>query len=386
MKRIFSIDVLRGIAMIIMALDHVRDMMHVTSITEQPTNLATTTPALFFTRWITYLCAPTFVFLAGTSAFISMNAKNDLAATRRFLLSRGLWLIVVEFTVVNFGLWFDWHFNVFLFNVIAAIGFGFIVLGLLIKVPAKIIGIIGLFIIFLHNLSPLVPGAETSLFKRIAMPFFSPTAYPFADGKMFVMGYPPIPWLGIMLVGFGFGKVFMLASQERRKICIKTGLAAITLFLLLRGINLYGDGVAWSAQKSSYYTLLSFLNLTKYPPSLDFTLLFLGIMLVLLYLMEGVQNRFTATAAVFGKVPLYYFIIHFYLIHLLVFLMLFLQGFGVSDMVFGFNFGRPMTGSGLPLWAVYVVWVGVVILMYPLCKWYGKYKEAHKDATWLRYL
>ncbi|NCT95045.1 MAG: DUF1624 domain-containing protein [Chitinophagaceae bacterium] len=386
MKRIYSIDVLRGIVMIIMALDHVRDLMHVTSITEQPTNLATTTPALFFTRWITYLCAPTFVFLAGTSAFLSLNARNDIAATRRFLFTRGLWLIVLEFTVVNFGLWFDIRFTVFLFNVIAAIGFGFIVLSLLLKLPVKAIGCIGLAIICLHNLAPLVPGAETTLLKKIGMPLLSPTAFPFGNGKMFVMGYPPIPWLGIMLVGFAFGKIWEAAGRERSKICLRTGLAAILLFLLIRGINGYGDGVAWSAQQDSTYTLLSFLNVTKYPPSLDFTLLFLGLMLVLLAYLEGMQNRFTAVAAVFGQVPLFYFIVHFYLIHVLVFLMLFLQGFGVSDMVFGFNFGRPMTGSGLSLWAVYLVWIGVVALMYPLCKWYGNYKAAHKSATWLRYL
>jgi uncharacterized membrane protein len=200
------------------------------------------------------------------------------------------------------------------------------------------------------------------------------------------MGYPPIPWLGIMLVGFAFGKIWVAAGRERSKICFRTGLAAILLFLLIRGINGYGDGVAWSAQQDSTYTLLSFLNVTKYPPSLDFTLLFLGLMLVLLAYLEGMQNRFTAVAAVFGKVPLFYFIVHFYLIHILVFLMLFLQGFGVSDMVFGFNFGRPMTGSGLSLWAVYLVWISVVALMYPLCKWYGNYKAAHKSATWLRYL
>jgi len=386
MKRIASIDIMRGIVMIIMALDHVRDMMHISSITQQPTDLATTTPVLFFTRWITHLCAPTFVFLSGTSAFISMINKDDIATSRKFLFTRGLWLVVLEFTVVNFGLWFDLHFNVFLFDVIATIGYGFIVLALLIKLPAKTLAAIGIVIIFLHNLAPLVPGAETSLFKKILMPFFAPTAYPFGDGKLFVMGYPPIPWLGIMLVGFACGKLFLMDKQKQKYFFLKTGLASIVLFIIIRSINIYGDNVAWSAKKNGLYTFLSFFNVTKYPPSLDFTLLFLGIMFIILSLLQNAENRFTKIAAVYGKVPLFYFIVHFYIIHLLVFAMIFLQGFKTSDMVFGFNFGRPKSGSGIPLGAIYLVWIGIVIIMYPLCKRYGEYKLKHKEKMWLRYL
>ena len=386
MKRIASIDIMRGIVMIIMALDHVRDMMHISSITQQPTDLLTTTPMLFFTRWITHLCAPTFVFLSGTSAFISMINKDDIATSRKFLFTRGLWLVVLEFTVVNFGLWFDLHFNIFLFDVIATIGCGFIVLALLIKLPAKTLAAIGIVIIFLHNLAPLVPGAETSLFKKILMPFFAPAAYPFGDGKLFVMGYPPIPWLGIMLVGFACGKLFLMDKQKQKYFFLKTGLASIVLFIIIRSINIYGDNVAWSAKKNGLYTFLSFFNVTKYPPSLDFTLLFLGIMFIILSLLQNAENRFTKIAAVYGKVPLFYFIVHFYIIHLLVFAMIFLQGFKTSDMVFGFNFGRPKSGSGIPLGAVYLVWIGIVIIMYPLCKRYGEYKLKHKEKMWLRYL
>lgn len=325
MKRIYSIDIMRGIVMIIMALDHVREMMHVTSITQQPTDLATTTRELFFTRWVTHLCAPTFVFLAGTSAFIYMKNKSHIEDTKRFLLTRGIWLVIAEFTLVNFGLWFDIHFNVFLFDVIAAIGCGFIALSFLLKLPAKTIAFIGLAIIFLHNLAPLAPGTETSLYKKIFMPFFAPTAYPFGNGKLFVMGYPPIPWLGIMLLGFAFGKVYTLDIQQRKNIFIKTGLTAIALFLIIREINIYGDSVIWSEQKNSFYTFLSFINVTKYPPSLDFTLLFLGFMFLILYCIEGVENRFTSIASTYGKTPFFYFIVHFYLIHILVFIMIFLQ-------------------------------------------------------------
>lgn len=193
MGRIRSIDIVRGIVMIIMALDHTRDLLHVDSIAQQPTNLATTTPLLFFTRWITHLCAPTFVFLSGTSAFISMRNRNSVGATRRFLLTRGLWLLIVEFTLVNFGVWWDIHFNVLLFDVIATIGIGFIVLSLLISLPARWIGLIALLIIFGHDLAPMIPFAEGSMAKTIVMPLFGPAAYPFGQGRLFIMGYPPIP-------------------------------------------------------------------------------------------------------------------------------------------------------------------------------------------------
>lgn len=166
MKRINSIDIARGLVMIIMALDHTRDLLHVDALTQSPTDLNTTTPILFFTRWITHLCAPTFVFLSGVSAFLSFNSKKNIAESRKFLITRGLWLIILEFTVVNFGLWFDIHFSFIVSNVIAAIGFGFIVLGLMLNLSASTLGIIGLLIISLHNLSPLVPLAETSIIKK----------------------------------------------------------------------------------------------------------------------------------------------------------------------------------------------------------------------------
>jgi uncharacterized membrane protein len=386
MKRIYSIDFMRGLVMIIMALDHIRDLMHTTSITQLPTDLNTTTPALFFTRWITYLCAPTFVFLSGSSAFLSMKSKNNLPATRKFLLTRGLWLIVLEFTLVNFGLWFDIHFGVLIFEVIATIGVAFIVLSFLLNATARTIGIIGIAIICLHNLAPLVPFAETSLLKKALMPLFAPGVYPLGAGRIFFMSYPPVPWLGIMLAGFAAGRWFQFDRQQQQSIFIKTGLSAIALFVLLRFINLYGDPVPWSHQKNSLFTFLSFINVTKYPPSLHFCLLFLGIMLLILAAVQGGKNRFIEYVSVYGKVPLFYFLVHWYIIHPLVFVMVFLQGFSSADMVFGFNFGRPRSGSGLPLWAIYILWILIVAAMYPLCKWYGRYKEKNKGNKWLRYI
>jgi uncharacterized membrane protein len=385
MKRIHSIDIVRGLVMVIMALDHTRDLIHTTAIAQQPTNLATTTPILFFTRWITHLCAPTFVFLSGASAFLSFYQKSNIKASRSFLLTRGLWLVVLDLTILNFAIFFDVHFSMTVFDVLSTIGIGFIVLSFMMKMSPKTIGIIGLAIIFLHNLAPLAPFAETSLIKRILMPLFSPEVFPLAGGRIFVVGYPPLPWLGIMLTGFATGRIFLQTVAERKKIFLKIGVAAIVLFLLLRIINVYGD-TAWAAQKNGVYSVLSFLNLTKYPPSLLFSLMFLGIMFLLLSEFDGRDNRFTRVLTVYGKVPLFYFIVHFYLIHLLLFVILFGQGYGPADFVFGSNFGRPKTGGGVSLPWVYLIWICVVIALHPLCKWYGQYRSTHPQKKWLRYL
>ena len=256
MKRQPSIDIVRGIVMIIMALDHVRDLMHVDSITQSPTDLSTTSPLLFFTRFITHLCAPTFVFLAGTSVYLSLQNKNNLAETRKFLFKRGLWLLILEFTIVNFGLFFDIGFHSVLFEVIAAIGFGFIVLSLLLKIRSQILGFIGLFILFFHNILPIIPFEENSVLKNILAPFFSPIVIPFS-GRAFIMGYPPIPWLGIMLVGFATGKFFALAEEKRKKLFTKIGLSALILFIIIRFVNIYGDPVLWTTQKDAVFTFLS---------------------------------------------------------------------------------------------------------------------------------
>ncbi len=386
MKRSNSIDFVRGVVMVIMALDHTRDMLHVSSLTQNPTDLATTTPLLFFTRWITHFCAPVFVFLAGTSAYLSAKKQDDVTATRRFLLQRGIWLVVLEFTLVNFALWFDIQFRTLLFQVIAAIGFSFIVLALLLKFSPKVIGIIGVIIILGHDLLPLIPLSDNSALKAILMPFFGPASFQLTPHLTFVIGYPLIPWLGILLAGFAAGKLFELSETERKSACLKIGLAALALFAVIRFSNFYGDPSKWSVQRNSLFTFLSFLNTSKYPPSLLFTLMTLGAMFLLLSFVENIKNTFSRVITVYGKVPLFYFLIHLYLIHLLMFVMVFLQGYQWSDLVFGFNFGRPETGSGVELWAIYLIWLSVVAFLYPLCRWYGNYKASHSENLWLRYL
>ena len=223
MKRINSIDFTRGIVMIIMALDHVRDLLHTDSLTQSPTDLATTTPAIFFTRWITHLCAPVFVFLAGTSVFISLQNKANPDEARNKLLKRGFWLLFLEFTIVNFGIYFDWRFNTILLGVVAAIGIGFIILSLLLKLRPLTIGIIGLSIILLHGLIPSIPFAEGSLGKTILSPFFQTIVIPLPAKKIFITAYPPVPWLGIMLFGYGSGKILQLNMADRKNNCFFMG-------------------------------------------------------------------------------------------------------------------------------------------------------------------
>jgi uncharacterized membrane protein len=386
MKRIASIDITRGIVMVIMALDHVRDLIHVDSITQSPTNLGTTTPILFFTRWITYLCAPTFVFLAGTSAYLSLQKSSDRSKSKRFLLKRGLYLILLEIIVVNFALFFDPGFHTILFEVIATIGFGFIILGLFLNVSTKTLGILGLIILFGHNLFNLIPLTGNSTLKTVLSLFFNQTAMPFLN-RVFVMAYPPVPWLGIMLVGFASGKFFEWPVEKRQKLFMQFGLIALGLFVALRFVNIYGDPVKWSSQNTSVFTFLSFMNVTKYPPSLQFCLVTLGIMFFILAISERSRNKLSQIVSVYGKVPLFYFLVHFFLIHLLLLAILYLQGFSWTQMNFASgNFGRPKDiPSGVPLWEVYLIWIGVVILLYKPCLWFGKYKSRHTQ-WWLKYI
>ncbi|HVT86443.1 MAG TPA: heparan-alpha-glucosaminide N-acetyltransferase domain-containing protein [Chitinophagaceae bacterium] len=386
-NRIQSIDIVRGIVMIIMALDHIRDLMHVSSLTQSPTDLKTTTPILFFTRWITYLCAPTFVFLSGTSAYLSMKRRGDINSTRKFLLKRGLWLILMEFTLVNFALWFDVQFRILMLQVIAAIGAGFIILSFLLKVNVKTIGIVSLLIIFTHNLLQFLPQVNNKLLSVLLNIFFIPGPQAVSKNFIFFTAYPVIPWVVLLLLGFSLGGIFEREITYKKKRLLNFGIMALLLFIILRFINVYGDPFTWSLQKNTAMTIVSFFNVTKYPPSLQFDLLFLSIMFLLLALTTNLSGSLQKVFSVYGKVPMFYYLLHLYFIRLAVFIMVFAQGFHWNDLLFGpFQFGRPATGSGISLTMVYIVWLLIVILLYPICKWYGKYKMQHKEKEWLRYL
>ncbi|MBN9385348.1 MAG: DUF1624 domain-containing protein [Chitinophagaceae bacterium] len=385
MKRIYSIDIARGLVMIIMALDHTRDLMHTDALIHSPTDLKTTTPILFFTRWITHLCAPSFVFLSGTSAWLSMQRRADAGDSRRFLFSRGVFLVVLDLTIVNFCVWYDIHFRTFLFQVIAAIGFGFIGLAFLYKLSPKTLGIIGLVIIFLHDLLLRLPMVSNPVLQFAGASLFGGGLIKLG-GTTLLFGYPILPWLGIMLAGFALGPQFTLPYEIRRRHLRHLGTIALGLFVLLRAVNIYGDPVRWSVQKNPMYTFMSFFDVSKYPPSLLYTLIMLGLLLLFLSFIEEKENALTRIASVYGKVPMFYYLIHWNLIHLLMLAMVFLQGFRADQLVFGtFQFGRP-PGSGISLPFVYLVWLCVVASLYPLCVWYGRYKALHPEKRWLRYL
>lgn len=387
MNRINSIDFVRGLVMVIMALDHVREIIHVSSTTQDPTDLTTTTPALFMTRWITHLCAPIFVFLSGTSAYLSLKTHGNLSESRRFLLKRGLWLVLLNFTVVNFGVLFDPYFGILFSQVIAAIGFGFIGLAALMSFPIRWVGSIGLVIIFGHNLLQAVSFPQGSVSSFVWSIFFQVGFFQITPKVAFLMTYPLVPWLGIMLAGFACGSLFHLADEKRRSLFLQIGCGALLLFALLRCFNFYGDPAHWSFQKDLVFSALSFINTTKYPPSLLYTLMILGLMFLLLLGFDQVKNRFTDIISIYGKVPLFYYLIHWYAIHLVATFIFLGQGFAWSDLQFGgFGFGRPQNGGGLGLAGTYAVWLVIVAAFYPLCKWYSRYKAEHPEKWYLRYV
>ncbi|GAB3965248.1 DUF1624 domain-containing protein [Spirosoma terrae] len=386
MNRITTIDVMRGLVMVIMALDHVRDLLHSTALTQSPTDLATTTTPLFLTRWITHLCAPTFVFLSGTSAYLVLSKKQHADSARRFLRKRGVVLILLELTVINFAFWFDIQFRSMLLQVIYAIGGGFIILSLLSKLSVKQVGIIGLIIIAGHNLLQLVPPIENPTGKFISSLFFQVNFFQLTPGFAVLVAYPLIPWLGIMLVGYAFGATMEQPMNVRKPLLLRYALVSLTLFVVIRFINLYGDPAPWAVQKSPLFTFLSFINVTKYPPSLQYDLLMLGIALLILWLADGADNVLTRALTVYGKVPMFYYILHWYAVHLLMIAMTLIQGYGFADIQAGtLNFGRP-AGAGVDLEVVCLVWLGLVVVLYPLCRWYGRYKPAHPEIGILRYI
>ncbi len=388
-NRIVAVDITRGLVMVIMALDHVRDLLHSTAMTQNPTDLTTTTAPLFLTRWITHLCAPTFVFLSGTSAYLSLKkqtpANQRTGPGRWFLLKRGVVLILLELTVVNFGLWFDIRFHSLMLQVIYAIGGGLIVVSVLARLPAKGLGLIGLVLVFGHNLlaglAPFTYPAVRFVWALLVKPDFFVVSPSFG---VFV-AYPLLPWLGILLLGYWAGQLVEQPKDKRPRNVLRVGLGALALFGLLRFMNGYGDPAPWAVQKDALFTVLSFINVTKYPPSLLYTLLFVGLALIVLFLTDGADKTLTRVLTVYGKVPMFYYIVHWYVVHLTMLGMIALQGYALTDLSPGIlDIGRPK-GAGISLGSVYLVWIGLVVALYPLCRWYGRYKAAHPTG-WLRYL
>src|ERR1700730_5997848 len=329
--RIDSIDLLRGLVMIIMALDHTRDFLHAKAWVDDPLNLATTTPILFFTRWITHFCAPIFVFLSGTSIYLQGFRKNKKELSS-FLIKRGLWLILIEITLVNFSFSFDLHFYTITLQVIWSIGISMVILGLMVRTSFTAILITGLVIVFGHNGLDFLekPDRHFGFLWDLA---HRQNFYPLWDGHYLGILYPFLPWTGLMFLGYCCGRFFSPEYDviKRRKILLRLGFAVIIFFILLRATNIYGDPDHWSVQRTTLYTILSFINTHKYPPSLLYMCMTIGPALIFLTLMEPVHSRITRVMTVYGRVPFFYYLIHFYLIHTISMILFFTRGHSFQE-------------------------------------------------------
>jgi uncharacterized membrane protein len=388
--RIEAIDLLRGIVMIIMALDHVRDYFNRSAYLFDPTDLQHTTVALFFTRWITHYCAPVFMLLSGISAWL-YGRKNGRAAASFFLLTRGLWLIIVELFIVTLGWTFNLHYGIFILQVIWAFGISMIVLSGLIYARRGALLAIALLLIGGHD---LLDGIHVGGHGFTAFLFsFLHAQGGFSAGPINVfIGYPILPWIGLITLGFWFGELYRpeYDPARRRRLLRRLGWGAIILFVVIRAIDGYGDPAPWSTQHNFVYTILSFINVSKYPPSLLYILLTIGPALLFLSAAERPLNAFTRPLAVIGRVPMFYYIVHIFFLHALAVAAAAVSGFPPAAMVNLNNWvtaNPQLKGYGFGLDMVYAVWIGTVILLYPLCRWFDRYKRTHAaEQKWLSYL
>ena len=389
-SRIQSIDLLRGIVIVIMALDHVRDYFHADNFLFEPNDLSQTTPAIFFTRWITHFCAPTFVFLAGTSAFLVSERKTKKQLSI-FLLTRGLWLMLLELTIVNFA----WSFNPALpftrLQVIWALGFCMVLLSIVVHLPKPVILILGLSILFGHNMLDHIHATQNTFRDFLWGELHERKRFVFG-GFTVSTGYPILPWFGIMALGYCFGQFYQKGfdALKRRKYLLLIGGSSLLLFIILRCFNIYGDKEIWTQQASFAMTVCSFMNVTKYPPSLLYTLMTLGVSISFLAISERKPGWLGSRLIHFGRVPMFFYILHLYLIHILATLAIVISGRPWTDTILTFAANAKdspwLKGYGYSLFGTYLVWLLIILILYPLCKRYDKYKQSHKDKWWLSYL
>ena len=383
-KRIESLDILKGMVIIFMALDHTRDYFHIESFLFDPADPEKSNLILFFTRWITHYCAPAFSFLAGISAFLVGRRKSKKELTS-FLLKRGIWLIFIELTIVIFGWSFNIHFSSLGLLVIWSLGISMIFLAAIIHLSMKNILILSVVIIFGHNLLDNIHFNQNMLWSIL----HERGSYTLFDSIKIRVVYPIIPWIGVMSLGYYFGKFYdrEVEPEYRQKLFTKIGLACIAGFLIIRGINLYGNSDPWIAFDTFSQTFISFMDPSKYPPSLSYLLMTLGPSLLFLGNSEKLKGRLVNFCATFGKVPFFFYIIHIYAIHLLAAILAELTGFGFESMVLnGFvSTNEQLIGFGVNLGWVYVVWLVILFMLYPICKRFSNYKLNHKEKWWLSY-
>ena len=365
--RIVSIDVLRGLVMAVMALDHTRDFFGTSGF--NPRDVME--PTLFLTRWVTHFCAPTFIFLAGLSAFLYGRGRSTEELSR-FLLIRGLWLILIDLTLIKFG----WRFEVDLYRlsagVIFVIGASMVALAALIWLPRWAIAGVSLIMIAGHNLFDGVRAEELGGASWAWHLLHEPGLVPLGHGVNLYVLYPLIPWIGVMAAGYLLGPVMQLEERTRQRVLFGLG-AAVTLgFIVLRATNLYGDPAPWTPQQTLLSTVLSFLNCEKYPPSLLYLMMTLGPALMLLACFEHARGAFARLLATFGQVPFFYYVVHLYLIHAL--------AVATTFAMTGVLTRTPTIGLGLP--GIYFVWLLVLVLLYPICRWFAELKERGSGWWW----
>jgi uncharacterized membrane protein len=395
--RVNAVDLLRGLVMVIMLLDHTREFFHRDVLNFDPSDLTKTNTMLFFTRWVTHFCAPIFVFLAGTSAYLQAMRGKTKSELSRFLITRGLWLIVLELTIIRVIVWFNADFRfAFMLQVIWVIGVGMILLAGLIYLPLRVVAIGSIAMITLHNLldgltvrafpapnQPLPGGWDTfwMLLHQQGLTYFTPNIYG-------LILYPLIPWVGVLAAGYCFGAFYQWEPQQRQHALRRLGAGLLLAFFIIRGINIYGDPSRWSGQKNVLFTVLSFLNVTKYPPSLLFLLLTLGAGILALPWFERMQQGFLSRAFItFGRVPLFFYIGQWITAHGLAVVVGYLAGQPVAWQFAGiFDRPSPNPGNlGFSLWVVYVFWFVGILLLYPFCRWFAEIKRRRRN-WWLSYL
>jgi uncharacterized membrane protein len=390
-SRIISVDFMRGLALIVMAIDHLRDFL--TNIPFEPEDVAHTYPALFFTRWITHFCAPLFFFLAGTGAYLYRRKANSLIAVSRFLWTRGLWLVLLEFTIIDYAWTFVfWQMG----GVIWSLGCCMIVLALLVRLPDKVTLTFGLALVLLHDLFDAVQPAQLGRFSWLWIVLHRKGMI---QHPHFFVLFPLIPLLGVMALGYVFGKVFDKPAESRARIMLWLGVAATGAFIVLRAFNAYGNppaGIArnspgeWHLQSTWAMSVVSFLDVEKYPTSLQYLLMTLGPSLILFSFIEKASRsatfqRWSKPIVVFGQVSLLFYVLHLYAIHFAAILLAYLSHQPVDWLwrgTFWMNEVPDAYGHGLP--TVYLTWFVLLVILYFPCAWFAGYRSRHKE-WWLSY-
>lgn len=384
--RLQGVDLLRGLVMVLMVLDHTRDFFYSSSI--QPTDLSQATPALFLTRWITHFCAPTFALLAGVGVRLAEDRGRDRRSQVRYLVTRGLWLIILEETVVKFGLFFRPNPTFLLGLVLWSIGGAFVLLAALVafRTPAWLVGMLGLAIVAGHNALDILSPDAGGMLRPVIGFLFRPGVVSLPGGIAAFVGYPLLPWFGVVALGYWLGGVYGMASGPRRSLLVSLGLASVASFVALRAGRQYGDPSIWHPSGDALTSALSFVNCTKYPPSLQFLLMTLGPALLFLATFDAGIGPIGKPLLTFGRVPLFFYLAQWYVAHGLALAAAWCRG-QPTDWLFVDSFPlTPPLSCSYSLSGVYGWWILVLLLLYAPCRWFAEIKRRRRDLWWLGYL